>query len=461
MKKKPLKQTLSSIHDHYPVVIIGGGIVGAGVFRDLALNKVSTLIIDKHDFTSQTSQSSSKMLHGGIRYLENMDFKLVKEALHEKNLWLKLTPHLAQERRFYLPVYQDSLRPLWQIKIGLFLYDLLSLFLNTLHGTATKEESIKVFPELKKNGLTGAGYYYDAVVDDAKLTLECLYDGLQEKNCHALNYVALEDVQVLPNGYQVTMKDQLTNVQRIINCDQLIFATGPFTDKLLSNLSYLKWHNKLIPSKGSHLWLAPTSLTIKDPLVLTPKDGRVIFVIPYQHAILVGTTECNEEVTANQKPSQSEIDYLLQNINDYFTGTTVTPDHIIGMFAGTRPLVKDPDAANDRGKTAREHQIYQPHPHTFVMIGGKYTTFRVMAAELTGLVMRQRKKPYDASKSLKPLRQRSRGLDTDSSQLSQDDINYFIDYELARTQEDIKDRRLGIGHEGKNLDLSHFKMPLY
>ena len=437
---------LATTKSHYPVAIIGGGIVGAGIFRDLSLHQVPTLLIEKWDFTSQTSQSSSKMLHGGIRYLENMDLALIKEALQEKNLWLKLTPHLATERRFYLPVYKDSLRPLWQIRIGLFLYDLLSLFKNTAHGHTDRKETKKNFPELRQKGLSGCGYYYDAVVDDAKLTLECIYDGLKEPNCQALNYVGLEDVKTNPEHqkqkYQLILKDQITGQDKIVTCGQLIFATGPFADKLLKNISYLSWQDKLIPSKGSHLWLKKDALKINDPMVLTPKDGRVVFVIPHQDSILIGTTECAQDVAFNQEPSQEEITYLLDNVNDFFTKANVTNDHIIGMFAGTRPLIKDPSAPADRSKTAREHQVYQPHSHTFVIIGGKYTTFRTMSSELTSLVLRQRKQPYDASLTLAPLRQASRIL-SPTQNVTEADLDYIKDHELVRTKEDIIRRRIG------------------
>src|SRR5690554_4942044 len=133
----------------YDVVIIGGGIVGAGILRDAALHGLKTLLIDKKDFTSQTSQSSSKMLHGGIRYLETFDFALVWEALHEKNLWIKLAPHLCQEKAFLMPIYKDSLRPLWMLKVGLWLYDFLSSFQNTPHRMLNIEETLKLLPPLK------------------------------------------------------------------------------------------------------------------------------------------------------------------------------------------------------------------------------------------------------------------------------------------------------------------------
>jgi glycerol-3-phosphate dehydrogenase len=166
-----LKETLDKAD--FKTVIVGGGIVGAGIFRDLVLNGVEALLLDAGDFSSQTSERSSKMLHGGIRYLENLDFPLIFEALHEKNLWLKLTPHLTREVPFYLPVYKDAKRPLWMIRIGLYLYDALSSFKNSPFSMKSKEETLKDIIGLNPEGLTGAGVYYDGIMD-AKITLEVM-----------------------------------------------------------------------------------------------------------------------------------------------------------------------------------------------------------------------------------------------------------------------------------------------
>lgn len=391
------------------------------------------------------------MLHGGIRYLENLDFKLVKEALFEKNLWLKLTPHLVDEKRFYLPVYKDSLRPLWQMSIGVFLYDLLSFFQNSPHGKKSPNELIKDIPSLKEKSLCGAAYYYDAVVDDDKLALECIYDALVNPLVHAINYVGLTDVIPIDNGYRLILTDQLTHETKEITCEQLIFATGPFTDKLLKSFSYIMWQDKLIPSKGSHLWIRKDKIKSNYPVVLTPKDGRVIFVIPSEGAILVGTTEKDEPASFNQVPSDSEIEYLLTNLNDYFEGNIKRSD-IIGSFAGTRPLVKDPDHPNDLSKTAREHQIYRPHENTFVIVGGKYTTFRVMASHITAQVLRKRNIAYNSHFSKKPLRVKSLSINEET--ITAELIKNIISKEHVKKQEDILRRRLsGATQSQETIDL--------
>ena len=291
----------------YEVVIVGGGINGCGLIRDLALNGVSTLLIDKGDFASQTSQGSSKMLHGGIRYLENADFALVQEALEEKNLWLKLTPHLCFERDFYLPLYNYSKYAPWMLKCGLFLYDFLSHFQNRQHDMLTPEEAIKKIPSLEPQGLKGAGKYYDGVVDDSKLTLECLYDALLEPCANALSYHEVTSTVKVADGYEVTYRSINTPHTETVKAKFVVFTTGPFTDKLLPKLN-IPWTPQLVPSKGIHLWLKEGSIDAKGSVVLTTKDNRVVFVIPQRHSVLVGTTETPvDQEIFNIKATEKEV----------------------------------------------------------------------------------------------------------------------------------------------------------
>lgn len=442
-----LDSPLLDCENHYPVLIVGGGIVGAGIFRDLSLHNVPSLLVEKKDFSSQTSQSSSKMLHGGIRYLENLDFALVWEALHEKNLWLKLAPHLCREEAFYMPVYKDALRPLWMIRCGLMLYDFLSSYQNSPYRVLNQNQSLNDIKHLRGDGLTGSGIYYDAVVDDAKLTLEVIYDGLQNRGSHALNHVSFESVEIMGEQYRCHLKDQITGDMRTVTCDELVFATGPFTDKLMHQLDFIKWSDKLLPSKGSHLWLDHKALPIEHPVVLTPKDGRVIFVIPQNNKVLVGTTEVQPESEFfNIDASHLEIDYLIHNLNEYFPSANITKDSILSTFAGIRPLVKD--ESGDKGKTAREHKLYQPRSNMYVMLGGKYTTFRVMASDVAREICSKYRIPYNSNKTKQPLRQHSAVLPFDNSTLTKENVIRALETEKVRTFEDLIVRRLGIPSEG-------------
>jgi glycerol-3-phosphate dehydrogenase len=439
-----MKSPIESLDDEYDAIIVGGGIVGAGIFRDLSLHGLKCLLIDKKDFSSQTSQSSSKMLHGGIRYLENFDFKLVWEALHEKNLWLKLAPHLTYDKPFILPIYEDSKWPLWMTRIGLALYDFLSGFQNVHHEIIHLDEVKKRLPGIKEKGLKGAGVYHDAIVDDAKLTLEVIFDGLAKKKSHAVNYVELESFENHGKYNDVFVKDTLIpDIKKRITCKELVFALGPFTDKVLSNIKNISWSPVLLPSKGSHLWIKKSSLPLKAPMVLQTSDQRIIFVIPQKSSVLVGTTE--ERVNGDyfdQIPSPKEIGYLLENINCYFPKYNLTEKDILSSFAGIRPLVRG--GKDNLGKTARDAKTYQPYPNVFAIAGGKYTTFRLMGQGISRIIVGRNKLPYNHTLTENDLQYRLKVPAFKRITFDEKLIFSIIQNEYVRTFEDLAYRRLGV-----------------
>ncbi len=387
----------------FEVVIVGGGINGCGLLRDLALNGVSALLIEKGDFSSQTSQGSSKMLHGGVRYLENFDFALVQEALEEKNLWLKLAPHVCFEREFYVPLYNFSKYRPWMLGIGLFLYDFLSHFQNKPFAVLNKEKALNEIPSLSPKGLLGAGKYFDGVVDDAKLTLECLYDALLEPGVEALSYHEVTMV----DGHIVNYKNRLTGESSSVRGKIIVYTTGPFTDQLLPKLG-IPWTPKLVPSKGIHMWLKPGTIETRGSVVLTTKDNRVVFVIPQRDAILVGTTETPvDQDMFDIKATDREINYLMGILKEYFPGADISDKTIISTFAAVRPLVREEGSNESLGKVSRFHKIFRPNAHSYVILGGKYTTFRRMNQELAGEIVPRLGRIYNPNATMEPLRQKS------------------------------------------------------
>ncbi len=428
----------------YDIIIIGGGIVGAGLFREQALHGVKSLILEQADFNSQTSQGSSKMLHGGIRYLENMDFGLVFEALKEKNLWLKLTPHLTKEIPFHLPVYKESKWPVFFLRIGLFIYDLLSFFKNSPHKIFNKKQCLKRLHGLKQENLKGCGLYYDGVVDDAKLGLECIYDGLNNPNCNALNYKKVTNIQnVADKDYIVSYQDMLTGEQSTASSKFVIFATGPFTDQVMSDLN-IPWQPVVLPSKGTHLWIKEDALPIKEAMVLQTKDGRIIFVIPQRNAILVGTTEIplgKDEKILNIKPSAAEIQYLLTVLNEYFPNANVSEQHIISSFAAVRPLIRSRESS---AKTSRHHKIFNPQNNMYVLVGGKYTTFRKMAEDLNKIIFKKMGIKHNPKLTLKTLKTTSIVTNPFNQKVSKEDIEQILKNEHVKTREDLLNRRLSL-----------------
>lgn len=434
---------IQNIAPTYDAVIIGGGIVGAGIFRDLALHGIKTLIIDARDFGSQTSSNSSKMFHGGIRYMEGGHFGLVWEALHEKNFWLQNAPHLCHECSFYMPVFGESKYPLWMLRMGLLTYDALSTFKNTPSYAINRKETLKKIPQLKKEGLRGSGVYSDAIVDDGKMTLECIYDGLENKECEALNYTELHDI--VPNGqhYQLTIEDNLEGLTRNVDAKHVIFATGPFTDDLLQKFKFLKWKRCMLPSKGIHLWLKRDAIKIDSPMVLQTKDNRVVFVIPHQDSILVGTTEkIVQKDFFDIQADQDEIDYLLGIINSYFPKNKITKKEILSSYAGIRPLVKEGDSKNST-KTSRNHKIFTPTKHVHVIVGGKLTTFRTMGQDISKEIVEEHGFNYQADLTKAPLRKKSLFPAFSKTTPTKDLILKIAKDERVRTFDDLVKRRLG------------------
>jgi len=387
----------------YDVAIIGGGINGIGLFRDLAKHGVESLLVEKGDFMSQTSGRSSKMLHGGIRYLENFDFPLIKEALHEKNLWVKLAPHLCVERRFYVPVFNYSKFPLWLTYAGLKTYDFLSNFKNTPSTVVTTRKLQQTFPNLTGKGLKGAAVYYDALMNDSRLGIECLLDALSNNCGQALNYTVLEKVIKEGEIFHLTLRD--TRLDKVINfkAKELVFTTGPFTDQVLEDLNLFHWKPKLIASKGSHIWLPKDKFPIPYPVVLQTHDKRVLFALPQGDAVLIGTTEdrISEKNIFNIMPEEKEIQYILNNLNTYFPGLDIKQNDIIGQFAGVRPLVKEEGAK--AGATSRQHKTYQPLPNAWVLLGGKWTTFRTMVQDIARPLVNKYNPPYNHNKCINKL----------------------------------------------------------
>jgi glycerol-3-phosphate dehydrogenase len=429
----------------YDVVIVGGGINGCGLLRDLALNGVKALMVEKGDFSAQTSAASSKMLHGGIRYLENFDFGLVQEALEEKNLWLKLTPHLCFEREFYLPLYNYSRYTPLMLQAGLFIYDFLSHFQNRPHAFLDAEEAMRKIPSLDPKGLRGAGKYFDGVVDDAKLSLECLYDALLEPGVEALSYHEVTKTEKIDDGYLVDIRNVLQSRHETVKATFVVFLTGPFTDKLLPQLG-IPWTPQLVPSKGIHLWLKEGSIEAKGSVVLTTKDNRVVFVIPQRGGILVGTTETPvDQDIFNIKATKNEVEYLLGVLGQYFPNSNLTDASIISTFAGVRPLARENSHDQSLGKVSRHHKIFRPTSHSYVMIGGKYTTFRKMTQELAREIVPRLGKRYKPNETLNPLRQNSL-MPTfgKKPKLSLELIKRIIKDERVTTFEDLIKRRLSI-----------------
>jgi glycerol-3-phosphate dehydrogenase len=380
----------------YDIAIIGGGITGAGIARDAAMRGLSVALVDAKDFSSGTSSRSSKMLHGGIRYLEQFHLGLVFEASQERRLHSeKLCPHLAEPVPYMIPIYPWSPHGRMAVSIGVLLYDALALFRN--HGTRflSRQQSVLEEPNLEVNGLKGSVVFHDVVMDDARITIENLRSAAFHGAVVA-NYVVVRGFEKNSSGKICgfwAKDDSLDDgADFLVKAKLVVNATGPWSD-YIRKLDKPEAQTRLRPTKGVHLILPPERLGKKHAFVLTAKkDDRVFFSVPWFGRTLVGTTDTDYKPEADGDlhaihATQNEIDYLMEGVKRTFPGADVTQKDILSTFAGVRPLVADPTSANPSA-ISREHLIWEEASGLLCIAGGKYTTYRTMAQQLVDRAVR-------------------------------------------------------------------------
>jgi glycerol-3-phosphate dehydrogenase len=366
----------------FDLLIIGGGITGAGVALDAVLRGLRVALIDKGDFASGTSSLSSKLVHGGLRYLEQGDFRLVYEALHERGRLLHNAPHLVHPLRFVLPFYEGARVPAWQFRLGLVLYDILAGGHNIRRSQATSLLHLRrEFPGLRSMGLRGGAEYFDAQMDDARLCLEVLRTAALHGAVVA-NYV---EAIAFERPDRVRARDHRGGREFAIAARQVLNATGPWGDAV-RRLAGDTTGPLLRPTKGVHL-IAPDRGLPAAFLLLHPADGRVFFVIPWLGKTLLGTTDTACDDSPDELAvTPDDVAYLLFGFNHYFSPPLVESD-VLGRFAGLRPLIRArPGEPSD---LSREFQVHTSPSGLLTVAGGKYTTYRHMAEVITDTVVRR------------------------------------------------------------------------
>ncbi|MBI1884275.1 MAG: glycerol-3-phosphate dehydrogenase [Chlamydiae bacterium] len=361
----------------FDLLIIGGGIHGAGIARDAAMRGFKVCLIEKGDFASGTSSKSSKLIHGGLRYLEHGDFKLVREALQERHHLLNIAPHLVHPLSFMLPIYQGDRRgPFW-IKTGLTLYDTLAGKRNIHRHEAIAEKDFALqIPSLQEKGLKKIYHYYDAQMNDARLTLENILSA-QEKGALPFNYVqATELLEKEGRIVGVRARDLLSSDEGPIEARWTVNATGPWCDQLLAR-RLKKSKPRLRLTKGIHL-IVPRLAENHALLLTAQKDGRVFFCVPWGPYSLIGTTDTDfsgnpDEVHA----SLEDIQYLLDEIHRLFPKMSLTHHNVVSSFAGVRSLVREEGVST--AQISREYKIEETAPGLWSILGGKFTTYRSLS----------------------------------------------------------------------------------
>lgn len=365
--------------EHFDLVVIGGGITGAGVARDAASRGMKVALVEAKDFAVGTSSRSSKLIHGGIRYLENLEFGLVFEALSERRLLFELAPHLVHPLRFVLPLYRGGRVGMLKMGLGMWLYDALSLFeAPELHERLTSAESLERLPLLQARDLLGSYVYSDAYMDDDRLVLETLRSaaGL---GALCLNYISAEDAELRDGRVcSIGCVDHLTGKKFRLRGHHFVSTVGPWTDQVATKLLH-EWKRILRPSKGVHLTFDRKRLPLGQAVVMAA-EKRIVFGIPRHEMIIIGTTDTDYSGDPyDVSTTPEDVHYLMQVADRYFPGAKLRSEDIIASYAGVRPLIDD--GAETESKTSREHVIISdPRNITFVA-GGKYTTYRRMAEQ--------------------------------------------------------------------------------
>lgn len=368
-------------HEQFDLVIIGGGITGAGVARDAASRGMKVALVEAKDFAIGTSSRSSKLIHGGIRYLENLEFGLVFEALSERRLLFEIAPHLVHPLRFVLPLYKGGRVGMFKMGLGMWLYDALSMFeAPELHERLNPHESLERLPLLQSKGLLGSYVYSDAYMDDDRLVIETLRSAVK-LGALAANYSKAEDAELVHGKvHSIGITDELTGKKFRLRGRHFVSTVGPWTDTVATKLLQ-SWKRVLRPSKGVHLTFDRKRLPLHQAVVMAAdQQKRIVFGIPRHEMIIIGTTDTDYPGDPYEVSTTPEdVRYLLNVASEYFPGAKLTVDDIIASYAGVRPLVDD--GAATESKTSREHLIlHDPRNVTFVA-GGKYTTYRRMAEQ--------------------------------------------------------------------------------
>lgn len=355
------------------VLIIGGGIVGSGVARDAAMRGLRAGLVEQRDFASGTSGRTSRLLHGGMRYLAQGRIRLVHEASVEKKIIHEIAPHLAEPLPFLFPAYRgDKNWQLWQLKIGVKIYDLLCGGRNLGKSAwLTPQAALQRAPQLRAENLAGAVRYYDGFTNDARLVLDTLR-AAAKYNAVLLNYCRLNGA-TRGEFWDCEVENALNGEKIRVRARTVVNATGPWADGIPHS------RIKLRPTKGVHLVVDGKRLSAPDTVVMT--DGRrILFAIPWGQRTILGTTDTDYRGPLDQvQADAADIGYILKIANHFFPGARLTGRDVISTWAGLRPLIADSNGAPS--DISRSHEIRSPEPGWWDVAGGKLTTHRLMAEQ--------------------------------------------------------------------------------
>lgn len=380
------KQMWESLEGDFDLLVVGGGITGCGIARDAAMRGLRVALVEMRDLAYGTSSRSSKLVHGGLRYLEQYEFSLVFEAVSERRILMDIAPHLVRPLGFLFPVFEDSRQPLWMISAGMWLYDGLSMFRSPkMHRKLSRRDVAKQEPALRQKGLKGAPLYYDCATDDARLTLE---NGLDAVRAGAVVATRAKVVGLLHDAGRLCgakVRCERTGEVREVRASAVINASGPWTDAVV-DMAKDGAKDLLRPTKGVHIVVDADKLPVANAVVcFHPTDGRVLFAIPWGDQTYIGTTDTDFSGDPGEVAATlDDVDYLINAAAHYFPDNPLSRSDVISTWAGLRPLIRpvSADGKVHESAVSREHQVIVGKDGLITIAGGKLTTYRRMAAEV-------------------------------------------------------------------------------
>lgn len=410
------QQNLAKLaNEHFDVLVIGGGVTGVGVALDAVARGYKVALVEKTDFASGTSSKSTKLVHGGIRYLPNFDFELVHEALVERGLLLQNAPYLVKPIEFVLPIYEGDMHPVGMpfttpkgiglnqlLNSGLLMYDIMAGKRGVKwHRRLRKEDVLNFAPALITEGLKGGFTYSDAQTNDARLTTMLMRTAAQY-GATIVNYS--EVTSFIKDDGRLTgahILDRISGDETAVQARHIVNATGIYAEQL-EHLTGSEPQVSVEPSKGVHLVLSREDLQLGDKAIVLPEteDKRILFIVPWGSRAIFGTTDTGTGDLDHPVTTQEDVAYLLKYLNRYLS-VRLTEDDIISTYAGYRPLVKPRSTSASTARLSRSHSVLQSPSGLVTIVGGKLTTYRRMAQDTVDVLSRRdRMKPLHPTESL-------------------------------------------------------------
>jgi glycerol-3-phosphate dehydrogenase len=384
------RETLAALGDEvFDLLVIGGGINGVGIARDAAMRGLRTALVDGGDFGSGTSSRSSKLIHGGLRYLEQGHVRLVLDAVRERERLRRLAPHLVRPQEFLYPVYRGVTVGRLKLSAGLWAYDILAGFWSVRRHRMLGRRRVRAAePALRPDGLAGAGLYWDYRTDDARLVVETALAAARE-GASLVNYVRVVGF-VKADGRLAGARvvDRLDGGETVVRARVVVNAAGPWVDAVAGLDAPAAPRLRL--TKGVHVVVPRARVGNRAAIVLhAVADGRIMFVIPWDAHTLVGTTDTDHEGGPDTPPTvePADIAYLLDTVNHYFPAARLEPADVVSAFAGLRPLVAPPAGDAAPSDVSREEEIFTSASGLISIAGGKLTTYRLVAAVVVDRVV--------------------------------------------------------------------------